>query len=129
MSQKHLKTMYSPSRTFSFLSRSTKVDFIVFFRPLSLSILPAHPISCWKMCSVSQLIVDLSMRSFLVLLLVALFTLKLSFGIHRPRIADASVSNLLYHYDMTLLIQSDACRYFGADNTIVTSAFFWFRLA
>ena len=49
------------------------------------------------------------MRSFLVLLIVALFTLKLNFWVHiDSELLKLPVNCLLYHYDMTLLIQSDA---------------------
>ena len=48
------------------------------------------------------------MRSFLALLLAALFTLKLSFCVYiDPELLTLPVSCLL-HYDMTLLVQSDA---------------------
>ena len=49
------------------------------------------------------------MRSFLVLLIVALFTLKLNFWVHiDSELLKLPVNCLLYPYDMTLLTQSDA---------------------
>lgn len=121
---KHLKRMCIPSWTFNFLSISFRLILLAVFFRISIFIrifaCSFHPLLrevCWSVLWICLV------RSFFILSIVALVTLKLNYWVHMDlELPKLPVNCLLYPHDVTPFVQRNATRLRASFRLIIT----WF---